>query len=257
MSGSRPFFRSTAALALQQIVLVALLALLLAAWLHIPDANAFEILISIVLGMLIAGVVGIGESVIALRLMRKVISARRLLLGLGIVLIAMLLWYAISLGLEQLSAKEGLWAGYLNSRFPASLRNFFSYEHFYLWLSWILSALQWIVAGLLAAGAFAWIACNAPMRSFRAILLAGRFWMALLLLAIIGVVITGILLSWTPGHGLAVEAFSLVFRVLTVVVLNAAAIAWLLQVMAHVALGVQSVGTDEPPMIQPRTVDIP
>ncbi|WP_446744991.1 hypothetical protein [Silvibacterium acidisoli] len=248
---------SVAAVALQQIALAAVLLLLVAGWLHVPDANAFEVLASILLALLIALAAGAGESAIALRMVGRPVSARRLLSGTGVVLIAALVWYLISLGIDNLNAKDGLWAGYLNSRFPASLRNLFSYLHLYILLFWMWSALQWISAGLLGAIAFALVACGKLQRGLPAILGSGRYWLSLLLLAIVEAIITGSVLSWTPGHGLTVETFSLLLRLLIVILLNAVSVALLMQSMARAILRLQSAGTGEPDTSHPRTTDIP
>lgn len=257
MTLSRFSLRNLAAVALWQIALAALLALLVAGWLHVPDANAFEVLVSILLGLLIAVVAGVGESLIALRMTGRPTTARRLLFGTSVVLVAALAWYAISLGIDHLDAQGGLWAGYLNSRFPASLRNLFSYLHLYLLLSWTWSALQWITAGLLGAAAFALVTCGQPGRGLSTILRSGRYWLSLLLLAIVGAIVTDSILSWTPGRGLAVESFSLLLRLLIVIVLNAISIAFLMRSTARAILRVQSAETDEPETSQPRTADMP
>jgi len=249
--------RNTIVLALQQIALAALLSLLLAGWLHIPDANAFEIASSVVLALLIVILAGAGESLIAFRLVKQSATTRRLLLGTGIFFAAALLWYAISHGIDRLSIKEGDWAGYLNSRFPASLRNLFSFEHLYLLLSWIINALRWLAGGLLSAAAFASLVCAKPLRKLLSIFRSLHYWLSLLLLAIVGSVVTDRLLSWTPGHGLRIEMLSLILRITTVIVLNAISIALLLQALAAAILPLHSAGTDAPETIQPRTAEDP
>ncbi len=252
-----PSFRSMVAVALQHVALAAFLFLLLIGWLHIPDANAIEVFGSVVTALLIAAVAGAGESAIALRLTNRRATTRRLLLGTGAVCLAALLWFAISLGVDHLSTKQGLWVGYLNSRFPASLRQAFSYEHLFLWFEWAGRALRWGVAGLLAAAIFACITCDRLLFGVRAIFGSAKYWGTLLLLMIVGVGITPALLAWTPGHGIRVEMLSLVLRVSILIALSAISVALLLQAMAQAVLRIQSVGTGEPATSQPRTVDIP
>ena len=250
-------FRKTAVVALQQVALAAVLFVLLLAWLHIPDANAFEVLASVVIAVLIAAVGGAGESATALRLVLRPVTLRRLLAGAGVVVVAALLWFAVAGGLDHLNAKTPLWAGYFNSRFPASLRNVFSYGHLVLWFTWAYNALRWIVGGLLAAAAFAVVTCDAPLRGLASILRSARFWLSLLLLALIGSVGIDALLSWTPGHGLMVEAASLALRMVLAIVVSALAIAMLMRAMAWAVLRVQPVGTAEPVTSQLRTDDMP
>ena len=248
--------RATVLTALQQLALAAVLALLVIGWLHVPDANAFEILLSIVLAVLIAATACAGEAFIALRLVRKPATLRRLLIGGGSAFAAILLWYLLTLVIAHFSANDALRAGYLNSRFPASMRQTFSYPHILLWTGWFWNILQWVVLGLLAASAFACATCEVPLRGTFAILRSARYW-GLLALCIVVTAITSKLLNWTPGHGLAVETFSLIIRLAVVIVLNATVVALLLQAIAHAILRVQPAGTADPDVSQPRTADIP
>ena len=249
--------RRTATIALQQVALSALLFLLLAGWLHIPDANALEVLASVVLALLVVGVAGAGESWIALRLTERGVNTRGLLRGMGIVFTAALIWFLISVGIDHVAAKNELYAGYLNSRSRASARSVFTYEHIGLWLGWMENGFRWIAAELLAAAAFASITSETPLRGLRGILLAWRYWLALLLLTLVGAVITGRLLFWTPGHGLRVEMLSFALRILSAIALNAVSVTLLLQAMAGAVLRYQSVGTGAPVTSQPRTVENP
>lgn len=249
--------RRTLEVILQQIALAALLTLLLVGWLHVPDANTFEVLASGIIALLTVGVAGAGESLIALRLTRRAVNVRHLLRGTGVLFVAALLWVLLSAAVYHLAVDNGLRAGYLNSRLPASLRNIFSFEHLVLWLGWLEDALLWIAAGLLAAGAFALITCSAPLGGLLAIFRSARYWLSLLLLALIGSALTGKLLYWTPGHGLGVEMLSLALRLLTVIILNAATVALLLRSMTWAVLPAQSLGTGAPATSQPRTAENP
>jgi hypothetical protein len=256
---SHPGFslRTTIALALQQIVLAAVLMLLIAGWLHVPEANVFEVLANIVLALVIACAAGAGESTIVLWLTNRHAVVSRIVRGTVTVLLAALLWYAVSVGLDHGSANDGLRAGYINSRFPASMRNVFSYEHLVTGFGWMWSALRWVIGGVLAAAAFACVACDAPVLGLLNIFGSRRYWMVLSLLVIAGAWITGALLTWTPGHGLRVEMISLVVRLLIVIGLDAMAIALLLQAMAFAVRGSQPVGRGEPETSQPRAAEIP
>jgi hypothetical protein len=248
--------RATILTALQQLALAAVLALLVIGWLHVPDANAFEVALSVLLALLIAAVACAGEAFLALRLVRKPCAARRLILGAVAAFFAAILWYLLSLAIEHLQLNDALRAGYLNSRFPASMRRTFSYPHLLLWMGWLWKTLQWIAAGLLAACAFACTTCEAPAKGIFAILRSARYW-ALIVLCVFVTVITSTLLNWTPGHGLAVESISLILRLAIVIALNAAVVALLLQSMAQAILRIQPAGTIAPDATQPRTVDKP
>ncbi len=257
MTASGFTLRRTALVALQQIGLGAVLFVLLAGWLQIPDANAFEIAVSVLLALLMIVVAGAGESAIALRLLKRQLSAQRLLIGAGIIFAAAVLWYVFALGVDHLAAGDGLRAGYLNSKSPAGLRNIFSYEHIILWFGWFWVLLRWIVAGLLTAAVFTLVVCQKPLPCFRSVLRSAWYWVAVFLLALVAAVVTGALLQWTPGHGISIELFSVLLRLIAVIVVNAAAIALLLQAMAHAVLQAQLDGTADPAISQPRTAGIP
>lgn len=257
MNLSRLTLRNIVIVGLQQVALAASLFLLIVGWLHIPDANAFEVLISVVLVLLIAVVAGGGESAIMLRATGRPVTLRSLVPGTIAVILATVLWYATSLGVDHLGEKTGLWAGYLNSRAPASLRNLFSFEHLYQWFSWLRSGVCWVAAGLLAAAAFSAATSSSPVTGFRAILRSGSYGLSLLIFVMAESALPGLLMGWTPGHGLRLEALSLVARMLLVIVLNAGAIAFLLLTMARGVLSVQSVGIAEPVTSQLRTAEIP
>lgn len=257
MTAARLSPRGMAWLGLQQVALAAVLSFLLFAWLHVPDANAFEVLLSLLLAVLVVAVAGAGESALALRLTGRGVTTRRLAVGTSAVFVAALLWYGVSLGIDKLSLNDGMRAGYLNSRFPASMRNTFTYERIGYGFSLFWSALRWLAAGLLAAAAFATTTFDAPVRGLFTILRSGRYWLSLLFLFLAGPCITGWLMHWTPGHGLRVETLSLMLRVLVAIGLNAAAVALLLQAMAAALLRLHSSGTDAPLMSQPRTAANP
>ena len=249
--------RAIVSVALQQIALGALLSLMLAAWLHVPDANAFEVMASVVLAMSIVAVAGAGESIIALRLTGGRPTAGRLARGTGAVFTVALLWLLMSAGIDQFAMKDGLRAGYLNSRAPAPLRNFLTYEHLTLWLGWMEEGLRWIAVGLFAAPAFVLITCRAPAQKLSAIFRSRRYWIAVVLFAVVAAVITGRVLFWTPGHGLPVEMLSFVLRAASVLVLNAVAIALVLQAMARAVRSPQWAGRGEPETSQSRTAENP
>ena len=246
--------------ALEQMALAALLSLLLAGWLHIPDANGFEVLASASLAVVLVIVAGAAETAVALHLTQRAMTLRRLLLGVGVLFAAALLWYLVSLGLGRLGQADTLRAGYWNSRLPASLRHTFSYDPLLVGLSWAWGLLRVLVAALLAALAFALITSPTPARGLGVVLRSGRVWLAVALLALHDLFVMPRLLSWTPGHGLAVELLSLILRLCTVLVLAAGALAFWLTSVASRLTATYRVGpapgtAPEPP--HPRTADIP
>ncbi|MEK6398601.1 MAG: hypothetical protein V4734_10995, partial [Terriglobus sp.] len=249
--------RSVLTVGLQQIALAAVVFVLVVLWLQIPDANAFEVFASVVLALLIALLTGAGECAIALGLIGRRFTARSMCVGTCVVLVAAFFWWLLSAVIDHVSANDALRAGYWNSRFPASLRNVFTFEHLVVWLGWGWSLLRYVIAGLVAAAAFAVIASGSPVRATLAIWGSIRYWVFLLLFVVVGAIVTDTLIGWTPGHGIRVELLSLAARLLLVILLNAATVALLMQSMAHAVLRTQAVGGVDPVTSHPRTEDMP
>lgn len=209
-------------------LIVTLLALL---WLRLPDSSFFWVFISVLLGLVIAGTLGTGQSWIVLRLAKEVRTRRRLLIGAASVLAAVLFWLVLSHWTGQLHDHDSQRASYLNSRFPHSMRNFFTYNHIYQWLGWLWATLSWIIAGILAAAS-----CSLVLQRPRAMLrtfFSVTWWIALIVLSLLATFFAGLLLNWVPGDGLKVEMFSLVARLVVVVLLDGTVVALLLAILVE------------------------
>jgi hypothetical protein len=142
------------------------------------------------------------------------------------------LWLLWSILLDHLHGNDYLRAGYLNSRFPHSLRNVFSFAHILLWLGWMWTILAWLGAGVIAIFVFA---ATAGRRPFRALACAARsltYWTSLILGVTCATMLTGSLMQWTPGNGLRTETFSLVFRLGVAALVDATVVSFLLAVLA-------------------------
>jgi hypothetical protein len=199
-------------LVLQQIGLALLVFLLYALWLHVPDASVLDVAGSIVLALVTLAVAGAGESTLILRLAGVARTPRRLLRGAFLLLVGAAVWLAWVALLDHFQAKDFVLAGYLNSRFPHSLRNFFSFRHLLLWLAWFWTALEWIGTTKIAILAVAATASLRPLRAVLYALRSGTCWVAIFLGLYAATAITDLLMQWTPGHGLRIEMLSLVLR---------------------------------------------
>jgi hypothetical protein len=245
---------------LKQIGLGALVFTISIVWLRVPDASVIEVVASILLALLIVSIAGLGESAILLQLCGTSRTPRRLFLGALILLAAVTLWFGWSSWIDHLSASNDQLAGYLNSRFPHGLRNFFSYSHIVLWLGWLETSATWTGACILALIA---ITITASARPAKAIVMALRslsYW----LVVIVGVtgarVFTTSILQWVPGQTLRVEMISLVLRLLAVIVVDATVACLVTLIVAACVRQSDAVYTTSegtPDDSQERTVDIP
>jgi hypothetical protein len=247
-------------LVLEQIGLALLVFLLYVVWLRMPDASVLDVIGSAVLALVVLAVAGAGESILILRLAGHPRTPSRLLRGALFLLAGVVLWFAWSALLDRLDANDVLYAGYWNSRFPHSLRNFFSFEHILLWLRWLWAILQWIGAGIVALFVFTATASARPLRAALRALRSVSYWVTAAFGIACATVLAASLIDWTPGHGLRIELVSLVVR-LAVAVLIVAAITCLLLVIVAACVrqtdGLYSTPAGTPAESQPRIADNP
>ena len=253
----------SARLVLEQIGLALLVLLLAGLWLRMPDASWLDVVGSAVLALIAIAVAGAGESTLMLRLAARERTPGRLLRGTLLLLAGAALWFGWCALVDHLHGNDPLRAGYLNSRFPHQLRNFFSYEHILRWLGWMWMALEWIAAGVIAVFVFACTASSRPMRAAGCALRFVAYWIALVLGAAAATAITGLLVDWTPGHGLRVEMMSLVLRLAAAVLVDAVVACLLLAILAMCvrrgddAEEIHSTPAGTPDESQPRRVENP
>jgi len=252
--------RLSAGFVLQQIGLALLVFALSVLWLRVPDASALDVMGSVVLGLVVLAVAGMGESWLLLRLAGRERTRIKLLRGMLSMLAGVGLWWGWSALIDHLQGYDSLWAGYLNSRFPHALRNILSYRHIDLWLGWTWTALEWIGVGVVAIFVFAATASRRPIRGVISALSCATYWVALILGTACATVITGSVMGWTPGHGLGIEMVSLVLRLSATVLVDAAVVSLLLAILA-VCVQRGDIGYETPAGTpvesQPRIVEEP
>jgi hypothetical protein len=249
--------RMSILLVLEELGLAIAVFVLFALWLRIPDASALEFSVSILLALVALAAAGVGQSWIILRLADRPCAPRRLLLGALLTLGAVALWFLWSALLDHAHANDLLRAGYWNSRFPHGMRGFFSFPHILLWLGWFWSALSWIGAGILAIFVFDLTAGEHPWRAIFRTLRSLAYWIVLLLGAPTAVLLTGVMVDWTPGHGLKTEMLSLVLRLVVAAAIDAVIVSYLLSLLAELLRISDATAGGTPDDNQPRTVDMP
>lgn len=245
---------------LQQIALGLIVFALSVIWLRIPDASALDVIATVLFGIIIIAIAGSGQSWLLLKLANRAPTRGKLLRGTGVLLLAVALWLLCGPLLDHLQVDNALRAGYLNSRFPHSLRNVFSYTHIYNALDDLFIAMHWIIAGFLASFAFKIIASSHPFRSLFYALRSLTYWLAITCGAFAGVFAVSFLTSWTPGHGVFPEFASLVIRLFASIFIANSIVCFILAILAALLRRADEryatpAGTPEPS--QPLTADIP
>lgn len=222
----------SARLVLQQVGLGLLVFLLYVVWLRMPDASVIDVIGSALLALVALTVAGVGEPLLMLRLTGVVRSPGKLLRGAVLLSVGAALWLGWSILLDHMHGNDYLRAGYLNSRFPHQLRNFFSFEHLVLWLGWMWTALAWIGAGVIGLFVFVFTASIRPLAAALRSLRCLTYWISVVVSATAATVVTGSLIEWTPGHGLRFEMFSLALRLSLAVLIDTVAVCLLLAILA-------------------------
>lgn len=242
-----------------QIGLGVLVFLLSVLWLRLSDASAPWLIATVLLGLIILTAAGAGEAYLLLALAREPRPFPRLLRGALIILALIALWFGWTVLLSH-HGDDNLRAGYINSKLPAGLRYVFSYEHLLLFQRWFWDAIAWIGTGLLAALLLPLIPGGNPLRATARVLRSISFWVTLVAGTLIASFLTGELLQWTPGNGLAVELVSLVFRLALTALIDATVVCLFLAIIAACVRGAnaQSVTAAGTPLSShPRTVANP
>lgn len=247
-------------LVLQQIGLALLVFALTAMWLRIPDASVVDVIGSALLALIVLAIGGAAESAIILRLSGHARTPSRLLRGALLLLAGAALWLAWSTLLDHIHGDDYLRAGYLNSRFPHSLRNFFSFQHILLWLGWIWTTLLWIGAGVIGLFVFAATASIRPADAIARALRSFTYWISVVLGATAAILLTSSLIHWTPVHGLRIEALGLAIRLSLALLVDAIAVCLVLAILAVCVRrsdAIYSTPAGTPEESHPRTVENP
>jgi hypothetical protein len=207
-----------------------LLILAGAGWTRLPDRHAWQVVLSLAIPVLLV--------ISALELQAGTVRAFadddgkrvKLVWGAG----ALLVWIALGAAawevLDWCDDQIPLWAGYLNSRASAGARaTLFTYDHVLCWLTDLEWLLRWVVvpAKVIPYGAvtaqWGW---RLPWRRVLRLLWNWRWWLGVVLVAVVGVVLPGNFFAGEP-HGTVTAQVWAVGMKLTVAYLLAVA-SWVL-----------------------------
>lgn len=188
------------------------LALLAALWLQIPDSHLWQFMLSIISGLLIGLAV--------LWLYAETVSNLRktntpTFLRMSLLILFALLWVLFLHFVGLLREKEGLFAGFWNSKLPADLRVFFNYPRLVAWQEHLYDLAQWIFAGILLPVALEMSAIGLSLTSLKRSARVYRhwlYWIVVIVAGLAGSALATKLAGWTPGKGVVLETVSLLAR---------------------------------------------
>lgn len=239
-----------------QIALALLVCVLCVAWLRVPDSSPAYLAATVLLGMIILALAGGGEAALLLWLSRRPLLRSRLIVGTLAVLLGVALWFGWSTLLDHFVENDPLWGGYLNSRFPPTWRNLFSYPHLLTGMYWCWTLLQWFGEGLLFALVGGLVVSSHPLRATKDTVRSVVYWITLIAGLYLLDTCTGWLANWTPGHGIVVEMLSLLLRMVALVSVDGVIASFILAVLAACLTRYETpAGTPEES--QPLTAEAP
>ena len=202
-------------------ILVLLAAGLL--WLKIPDSHVWQLVLSVLLGLLIASGALATQTYILQRLRRTTASHRlwlgSLLLGAWLLILALLMHAANRLE-DHVSERAGYW----NSRLGSHLRTALTYNRLIHWQEDVITFLLWVVVPALLLPFLVESVSRAGLRSglenALRLLKDWRHWAAVLVL--LGLVrgVTPALVYWHPVDSIHGELLSALFRLPVALVLT-------------------------------------
>jgi hypothetical protein len=256
--------------ALLQFAGLALLITVGLVWTRFPEKNVFEVILTLLVPLLVAA----GFLALQAALLRSLLRSGtdtsattqpEVSFALGAV--TLLLWIAIGWILwnllDRFDAHTNGWAMYLNSRFNADYRaRIFTYEHISRWFDYSAWFLRWaVVPGLLLP-----LGCTAlyglgraPWRRVVRVWIAWRWWLVVLILALIGEVLPGYFFVGDPKGSVQAQIWKVILKLIAAYIISvlcwALALAW----SATLLIGIDTTrdaSTPEPVQL-PRPANAP
>jgi hypothetical protein len=199
-----------------QFVLTPALILAGIGWTRLPDKHIWQVALDLLIPLLLV--------ICALEFEAATVRAfagndgRRVKLVWGA--LTLLVWIAIGAAfwalIDWCDDQIPLWAGYLNSRASAHARSVvFTYAHIVRWLTIAEWILRWIVLPgkliVLGAASAQW-GWRLPVRRIYRILLSGRWWLGVILAALIGVLLTSRFFVGLPHGTVSAQVWMVVLK---------------------------------------------
>jgi hypothetical protein len=232
-----------------QFVLTLLLIVIALAWTRLPDKHVWQVLLTLLVPLLLA----ISALELEAGTMRALADddGRRvkLVFGAMTLLVWVTLFWACWAVLDWCDDQIPVWAAYLNSRASAGTRaTVFTFEHIQRWLTFAEWLMRWIIVPgkiipyAMASAQWGW---RVPFRKIIRLLLRWRWWLGVVLAALVGVVLPGHFFAGLPNgtvtHQIWAVALKLVGSYVLVIGCWVLLLAW-----AAVLLGRSGPGKNPP-----------
>ena len=201
-----------------QFVLTALLILAGLAWTRLPDKHWWQVALSLLVPILL----GISALELQAGTVRSFADddGKRVKLVWGAV--TLLVWIAAGAAawavLDWCDDQFPQWAGYLNSKASAHLRaRLLTYEHLYLWMTYVEWIFRWIVVPAkvipYAAASAQW-GWRLPWRRVIRMLWNWRWWLGVVVAALLAVELPSRLFAATPSGGVNTQIWHVVLKLI-------------------------------------------
>ncbi len=201
-----------------QFVLTLTLILLGLAWTRLPDKHVWQVVLTLLVPLLLAVCVLELEAGTMRALSDDDGRRVKLVFGACTLLVWVALFWACWAVLDWCDDRIPLWAGYLNSKASAGARAMvFTYDHIQHWFKVAEWLLRWIIVPgkivpyAVASAQWGW---RIPFRKIIRILFDWRWWPAVVLAALMGVLLPGHFFAGLPHgtvtHQILAVAFKLV-----------------------------------------------
>jgi hypothetical protein len=185
-------------------------------WLQIPDSHAWQFALSILSALLLA-LAFCWLHVFTFTRLRATRPSSPLWIRLVSFAALVLIWLFAANWIASGNDHLWLYAADWNSKLSPSHRVTFTPQRIQAFLHWCLVVAQLVLAGLLIPAAIELGAGGFRRSTFLVITRAWRrvlFWIAVILAGVCGILLTTALVSWTPGHSVAAQTFSVLTRLL-------------------------------------------
>jgi hypothetical protein len=204
-------------LALQWIGSLVVFALI-AIWLQIPDSHVWQFAISILTGAVIVIAFCWLQVAVFAKVNRGATRGQLWARMAGFAIVAAI-WFLSERWISSGSNHLWLHAAYWNSRLSPGQRVIFTPARLVSWSTALITLLEWIMFGILLPLAIE-ASTTGPLRiSIRRVRLPwskALYWLAVIVACLVGMQLTGVLISWMPGKGISGQIASVAARLLFV-----------------------------------------
>ncbi len=206
----------------------ALLMLLAAAWLQVPDSHTWQFAFSILSGVLLV-IVFSGLYAFTFRHLLNCTTRPPWWRSCLFVLAAIALWWLVQPLISAGRSHEALFAGYWNSKSPPWLRYHLGYSSLVAWQERIYDCIEWLWAAFLLPLAMQTSTCGHAVKAYR----RWFYWLSVLVCGLAASAQTWALADWTPDAGLVGQTVSVVARLGTAYTIDILLWCFLLALTAH------------------------